>query len=89
MEQHDATWQSIVADAGDGTRVITQRGSAWTTSAPVAYRLAQALHHGSDHRSQACTALTLCGRPTPEIDLWDFGLVRGKITDVPTEGTAD
>lgn len=88
MERHHEVWQAVVATAGDGTRVITQRGSQWTTTAPLAYRLAQALHHGTDHRSQVCTALTLCGREVPEIDLWDFGMVLGDITDSPTESAA-
>ncbi len=36
-------------------------------------RLAQFLHHGTDHRSQICTALTTLGIEPPEIDVWDFG----------------
>ena len=39
-------------------------------------RLAQALHHGTDHRSQICTALTTLGVEPPEIDVWAFAAKR-------------
>ena len=35
-------------------------------------RLAQAIHHGTDHRSQVCTALTTLGIEPPAIDVWDY-----------------
>lgn len=33
---------------------------------------AQALHHGTDHRSQICTALTTLGVEPLLIDVWDL-----------------
>ena len=51
--------------------------------APIGIRLAQALHHGTDHRSQICTALTALGIEPPPIDAWDFGLADGRVTEVP------
>jgi uncharacterized damage-inducible protein DinB len=45
-------------------------------------RLAQALHHGTDHRSQICTALTTLGVEPPAIDVWDFGVQDGRVTEV-------
>jgi uncharacterized damage-inducible protein DinB len=51
----------------------------------VGVRLAQALHHGTDHRSQICTALTSLGVEPPAIDVWDYGLANGRVTDrMPT-----
>jgi uncharacterized damage-inducible protein DinB len=47
--------------------------------APVGFRLAQTLHHGTDHRSQICTALTTLGVEPPAIDVYDFGLDTGRI----------
>jgi len=41
-------------------------------------RLAQAIHHGTDHRSQTCTALTTLGIEPPEIDVWAFGREDGR-----------
>jgi uncharacterized damage-inducible protein DinB len=34
--------------------------------------LAQALHHGTDHRSQICTILTTLDVEPPELGLWDY-----------------
>ena len=34
------------------------------------------LDHGTDHRSQVCTALTALGVEPPKIDVFDFGLNR-------------
>jgi uncharacterized damage-inducible protein DinB len=45
-------------------------------------RLAQAPRHGSDHRSQICTALTTLGVEPPAIEVWDFGLHDGRIVKV-------
>jgi uncharacterized damage-inducible protein DinB len=46
-------------------------------------RLAQALHHGTDHRSQICTALTTLGVEPPSIDVWDFGERDGRVVEIP------
>jgi uncharacterized damage-inducible protein DinB len=49
-------------------------------------RLAQVLHHGTDHRSQVCTALTTLGIEPPAIDVWDYGDSVGRVSDGPLEG---
>ena len=46
-------------------------------------RIAQAIHHGTDHRSQICTALTTLGLEPPLIDVWAFGLQTGRVVEVP------
>lgn len=40
----------------------------WEFHRPAGLRLARAIHHGTDHRSQVCTALTSHGIEPPEID---------------------
>jgi uncharacterized damage-inducible protein DinB len=50
---------------------------------PIGIRLAQVLHHGSDHRSQICTALTSLGVTPPEIDLWAYARETGRERAVP------
>ena len=45
-------------------------------------RFAQALHHGTDHRSQICTALTRLGVEPPNIDVWVFGKEAGRNLEV-------
>jgi uncharacterized damage-inducible protein DinB len=37
---------------------------------------AQALHHGTDHRSQICTALSANGYEVPDIDVWSYWRAR-------------
>ncbi|HYF10884.1 MAG TPA: hypothetical protein VEC09_01130, partial [Actinomycetota bacterium] len=59
-----------------------RRDDGSETHAPRGIRLAQAVHHGTDHRSQTCTALTTLGIEPPEIDVWDFGLVTGSVLEV-------
>ena len=44
-------------------------------------RLAQAIDHGTDHRSQLFTALSTLGVEPPEIDLWAWALENGKHWD--------
>ena len=46
-------------------------------------RLAQALDHRTDHRSQISPALTLLGVEPPAIDVWAYGNDTGRVTDMP------
>ena len=41
--------------------------------------LAQFSHHGSDHRSQICTILTLQGLDAPNLDVWAYATAKGAI----------
>jgi uncharacterized damage-inducible protein DinB len=83
MEGHGAAWSAILADDPDPDAVLERhRDDGSETHAPVGIRLAQALHHGTDHRSQICTALTTLGVEPPFIDVWDFGLTDGRVVEV-------
>jgi len=42
--------------------------------ATVGLRLAQALHHGNEHRAHVCTQFSSFGLETPIVDAWTFGL---------------
>lgn len=85
MEAHDPAWQRLVAgDIDPTTVVIEHEDSGYETHAPLGIRLAQALHHGTDHRSQVCTALTTLGIEPPPIDVWDFGARDGRVFTEPT-----
>ena len=84
MEGHGAAWPAILADDPDPDTVLERhRDDGSQTHAPVSIRLAQALHHGTDHRSQICTALTTLGVEPPFIDVWDFGLLDGRVVEFP------
>ena len=54
-------------------RTSVEHGDGWDFHSPLGFRLAQVVHHGTDHRSQICTALTSLGIEPPGIDLWGYG----------------
>jgi uncharacterized damage-inducible protein DinB len=50
-------------------------------------QLAQVLHHGTDHRSQVCTALTALGVEPPTIDVLEFGIQVGRVVEITPAGS--
>jgi len=86
MATAEADWAAILATADDPDEVVVRRRDDGTEShAPRGVRLAQAIHHGTDHRSQICTALTTLGIEPPLIDVWDYGEEQGRVTQVPSQ----
>jgi uncharacterized damage-inducible protein DinB len=84
MERNGEAWREVVGqDLDPDTVIVARRDDDSETHAPVAIRVAQALHHGTDHRSQICTGLTTLGIEPPGIDVWDFGFVNGRVTEFP------
>jgi uncharacterized damage-inducible protein DinB len=84
MEGHGAAWSGLLGQDLDPDAVnIRRHDDGSETHAAVGIRLAQALHHGTDHRSQICTALTTLGMEPPAIDVWDFGEQDGRVVEVP------
>lgn len=81
---HAAAWRAVLDADPDPTTVLTRhRDDGSSTEAPVGIRLAQVVHHGTDHRSQICTALTTLGIEPPYIDVWDYGEQAGTVVDHP------
>ncbi len=84
MEGHGAAWSWLLAqDLDPDTVFVRHRDDGSETHAPMGIRLAQALHHGTDHRSQICTTLTTLGVEPPAIDVWDFGEQDGRVVEIP------
>jgi uncharacterized damage-inducible protein DinB len=84
MEGNGAAWSSLLAaDLDPDVVVVRHRDDGSESHAPLGIRLAQALHHGTDHRSQVCTALTILGVEPPAIDAWDFADQDGRLAEVP------
>ena len=80
MAAHAAVWQRLVAgDLDPMTDVVEYEESGYETHAPLGIRLAQALYHGTDHRSQVCTALTTIGIEPPAIEPWDIARDDGRM----------
>lgn len=73
-----AAWTEVLAGDVDPDTDVVEHGDGWEYHAPVGVRLAQVIHHGTDHRSQICTALTSLGFTPPEIDVWGFGKAAGR-----------
>ena len=90
MEAHDAVWHGlIVSDLDPATVVVEYEDSGYETHAPLGIRLAQALYHGTDHRSQVCTALTTLGIDPPAIQVWDFARRDGRLFTIESRGLAE
>jgi uncharacterized damage-inducible protein DinB len=85
MVDNGPMWEKVVAQGLDPEAdVVRQRDDGTDSHAPMSIRLAQVLHHGTDHRSQICTALTTLGIEPPEIDVWDFGREDGRVFVTPS-----
>jgi uncharacterized damage-inducible protein DinB len=84
MERNGDAWSALLAqDLDPDLVVVRHRDDGSESHAPAGVRLAQALHHGTDHRSQICTALTTLGVEPPSIDVWDFAWKDGRLVEVP------
>lgn len=84
MERSGPAWSSLLArDLDPDADVVRHRDDGSESHAPMGIRLAQVVHHGTDHRSQVCTALTMLGVEPPAIDAWDFADEGGRLAEVP------
>lgn len=81
MEQRWLTYLETPFDA-EAPHVTAWEGGG-TRSVPAGVILAQAIHHGSDHRSQICTMLTVAGVDLPDMGLWDWADASGRVTTLP------
>ncbi len=73
---------AILATGPDGETDMVEHGDGWDFHSPLGFRLAQVIQHGTDHRSQVCTALTSLGVEPPEIELWAYGEATGRTRGV-------
>ncbi len=84
MEGSGAAWSMLLDGELDPDAIVVRhRDDGSDYHAPLGIRLGQALHHGTDHRSQICTVLTALGVEPPAIDVWDFGEQDGRAIEVP------
>ncbi|HEX5936066.1 MAG TPA: DinB family protein [Actinomycetota bacterium] len=84
MESYGPEYVSLLASDLDPDRIVVRhRDDGSETHAPLGIRLAQVVHHGTDHRSQICTILTTLGIEPPLIDVWDFADQDGRLVEVP------
>lgn len=84
MEDHAAAWSALLArDLDPDAPNIRRRDDGSETRTTMGIRLAQALHHGTEHRSQICTVLTTLGVEPPPIDLWAYAEQVGRVEEIP------
>jgi uncharacterized damage-inducible protein DinB len=86
MEQMGTAWTVFLSRELEPDSVIEEHeDNGYERRAPVSIRLAQALDHGTDHRSQICTILTSLDIDVPIIDVWEYGIVVGRnFENIPT-----
>ncbi len=84
MESNGAAWSRILAgDIDPDAMLVESNDDGPDALDATGIVLAQALHHGTDHRSQVCTALTTLGMEPPDIDVWSFGIQSGRCIEAP------
>jgi uncharacterized damage-inducible protein DinB len=89
MAGHDRAWQDLVAgDLDPAVDIVEHEDSGYDTHAPLGIRLAQALYHGTDHRSQVCTALTALGVQPPEVEVWELARQDGRMFTTESDPAA-
>lgn len=79
VDEHAAAFERLATSDRDPSEdVVRYRDDGSSSHARFGVRVAQILHHGTDHRSQICTALTALGIEPPEIDVWAYADATGR-----------
>ena len=81
-DRHAERYGAILDGPQDPDIDVAEHGDGWDYVATLGIRVAQIVHHGSDHRSQICTGLTALGVPPPDIDLWAYGAATGRTREI-------
>ena len=69
-------WRILLARVGDLDVTLPARGDRPELPHATNLLVAQALHHGDDHRTQICTVLTANGYEAPDLDVWSYWMDR-------------
>jgi len=84
MESHGPAWLRLLTQDLDPDAVLNEvdPDDGYTRNIAMGIELAAALQHGTDHRSQVCTALTSLGVESPRIDVLDYGMQVGRVVEI-------
>ncbi len=76
MERIGAGWSRFISRPIDPDAMVREvdETDGYERTAPAAFRLVGTLLHGTDHRSQICTALTTLGIAPPAVDVMSYGV---------------
>ena len=82
-ERIGTAWSRFLSGPIDPDEMVREvdETDGYERTAPLGFRLAGTLNHGTDHRSQVCTALTTLGVEPPKIDVMNYGLAVGRVTE--------
>jgi uncharacterized damage-inducible protein DinB len=77
-------WDELLAMDPDASRIMREvdPDDGFQRDSPLSTRVVAALHHGNDHRTQICTALTVLGVKPPDLTVWRFALEKGHSVEV-------
>ena len=75
-------WAQLLETDIDPDHDMVMRDGDNELHIPAGIRMAQVIHHGTDHRSQVCTALTTLGITPPDIDVWSYAETTGRMGTV-------
>jgi uncharacterized damage-inducible protein DinB len=79
IEELAARWERFLAEPFDAERNLVIRWPDGTDyNVPAGVVLAQALHHGNEHRGQICAILTSIGVTPPELGVWEYAEATGR-----------
>ena len=78
-EEMAGRWEAFLAEPFDAERLLRYQWEDETPmDVPAGVVLAQALHHGNEHRTQIYTVLTELGLKPPEHGVWEFAVETGR-----------
>jgi uncharacterized damage-inducible protein DinB len=72
VERQARRWDALIDRAGELDVTLPGRGAEPDLPHATNLLFLQAIHHGNDHRTQVCSALTTLGLPSPDIDGWVY-----------------
>ena len=81
-----AGWNRFLAQPFDAERtLVVPWNDGHDYDVPCGVILAQALHHGNEHRAHLCTVLSSLGLTPPALGLWDYAEATHRAKPRPTQ----
>jgi uncharacterized damage-inducible protein DinB len=69
-------WRVLLARIGEVDVMLPARVDRPELPHATNLLVVQALHHGTDHRTQICTVLSSGGYEAPDLDVWEYWMER-------------